>query len=184
MLIAANEDSKVAVPRLISSAFLKKSELAEVECSAKEKQEFVDDMLERLNHPNKKGTSPLPDVASLADLHPYCVPGGDRVYRVGRGVKPPHARHTPDPKYAEAARAAKLQGTSVLLAVVTPLGATTAISIQRSLGSGLNDKLRTAGQQLDQRAIEAVSQWKFDPATFQGKPVAVVINVEVNFKLY
>jgi TonB family protein len=45
--------------------------------------------------------------------------------------------------------------------------------VQRGLGMGL-----------DQKAVEAVKQWKFDPATKDGKPVAVQINVEVNFRLY
>ena len=37
---------------------------------------------------------------------------------------------------------------------------------------------------LDQKAIEAVRNWKFEPAKNNGKPVAVQINVEVNFRLY
>jgi TonB family protein len=106
------------------------------------------------------------------------------VYRVGRGITPPRAKYAPDPKYADAARNAGLQGTTILLAIVTPEGKPTAISIRRSLSAGLTDKLRPIGYQLDQRAVDAVSQRKFDPAKFQGKPVAVVINVEVNFKLY
>jgi TonB family protein len=47
------------------------------------------------------------------------------------------------------------------------------IRVQRGLGMGL-----------DQKAIEAVKQWKFDPATKDGRAVAVQINVEVSFKLY
>jgi protein TonB len=37
---------------------------------------------------------------------------------------------------------------------------------------------------LDEKAIEAVSQWRFQPATLNGQPVAVQINVEVSFRLY
>src|SRR5439155_197064 len=37
---------------------------------------------------------------------------------------------------------------------------------------------------LEQKTIEAVRQWKFDPAMKDGKPVAVAINVEVDFRLY
>jgi TonB family protein len=43
---------------------------------------------------------------------------------------------------------------------------------------------RTLGLGLDEKAIEAVRQWKFDPARKNGQPVAVQINVEVNFRLY
>ena len=44
--------------------------------------------------------------------------------------------------------------------------------------------LRGIGKGLDEKAVEAVTKWKFEPATKDGKPVAVVINVEVNFRLY
>jgi TonB family protein len=37
---------------------------------------------------------------------------------------------------------------------------------------------------LDQKAVEAVRKWKFEPAMKDGKPVAVQISVEVNFRLY
>jgi periplasmic protein TonB len=47
------------------------------------------------------------------------------------------------------------------------------IRVQRSLGMGL-----------DQKAIDAVNRWRFEPATLNGKPVAVEIAVEVNFRLY
>ena len=47
------------------------------------------------------------------------------------------------------------------------------ICVQRGLGMGL-----------DQKAMEAVKQWRFDPATKDGRPVAVPISVEVSFKLY
>jgi TonB family protein len=45
--------------------------------------------------------------------------------------------------------------------------------VQRSLGMGL-----------DEKAIEAVRQWKFEPAKLNGQSVPVQINVEVNFRLY
>ncbi len=47
------------------------------------------------------------------------------------------------------------------------------IRVQRSLGMGL-----------DEKAIEAVRQWRFEPAKKDGQPVPVMINVEVNFRLY
>ena len=47
------------------------------------------------------------------------------------------------------------------------------VKLTRALGSGL-----------DEKAIEAVRQWKFDPARRNGVPVAVKIDVEVLFRLY
>ena len=98
---------------------------------------------------------------------------GGGVFRVGGGVSAPRAVFTPDPDYSEEARKAKYQGTVVLWLIVGPDGRPRDVKVARSLGMGL-----------DQKAIEAVKNWKFEPAQKDGKPVAVQINVEVNFRLY
>jgi TonB family protein len=98
---------------------------------------------------------------------------GGGVFRVGGGVSAPRAVFTPDPEYSEEARKAKYQGTCVLWLVVGPDGHPRDIRVARTLGLGL-----------DEKAIEAVKQWKFEPAMKDGKPVAVQINVEVDFRLY
>ena len=73
----------------------------------------------------------------------------------------------------EVARKAKYQGTVVLWVEVGPDGRPRQIRVQRTLGMGL-----------DEKAMEAVRTWKFEPARLNGLPVAVQINVEVNFRLY
>jgi periplasmic protein TonB len=98
---------------------------------------------------------------------------GGGVFRVGGGVSAPRPVFTPDPEYSEEARKAKYQGTCVLWLVVGPDGRPRDIKVARTLGLGL-----------DEKAIEAVKQWKFEPAMKDGKPVAVQINVEVSFRLY
>jgi len=98
---------------------------------------------------------------------------GGGAYRVGGGVSAPKALYAPDPEYSEEARKAKYQGTVVLWMVVGSDGRAQQIRIQRSLGMGL-----------DEKAIEAVRQWKFEPAKLNGQAVPVQINVEVNFRLY
>jgi periplasmic protein TonB len=98
---------------------------------------------------------------------------GGGAYRVGGGVSAPRATYAPDPEYSEEARKAKYQGTVVLWCVVGPDGRVRDVRVQRSLGLGL-----------DEKAMEAVKTWKFDPAKKDGAPVAVQINVEVNFRLY
>jgi TonB family protein len=89
------------------------------------------------------------------------------------GVTAPRPIYDPDPEYSDAARRAKYQGSVLLWLVVAPNGRPRNIRVQRSLGMGL-----------DEKAIEAVSQWRFQPATLNGQPVAVQINVEVSFRLY
>lgn len=98
---------------------------------------------------------------------------GGGIFHVGGGVSAPKALDTPDPDYSEEARKAKYQGTVILWLIVDQGGNPRDIKVARSLGMGL-----------DQKAIEAVRRWKFEPAMKDGKPVAVQINVEVNFRLY
>ena len=98
---------------------------------------------------------------------------GGGAFRVGGGVSAPRPIYSPDPEYSEEARKAKFQGTCVLWLVVGPDGRPRDIKIARTLGLGL-----------DEKAIEAVKNWKFEPAMKDGKPVAVMINVEVSFRLY
>jgi TonB family protein len=98
---------------------------------------------------------------------------GGGIYRVGGGVSAPRALYAPDPEYSEEARKAKYQGTVVLWVVVGADGRPRDIRIARSVGMGL-----------DEKAIEAVRQWRFEPARRDGTPVAVQINVEVSFRLY
>ncbi len=98
---------------------------------------------------------------------------GGGVFRVGGGVSAPRVLENPSPDYSEEARKAKYQGTVVLWLIVDANGKPRDVRVARSLGMGL-----------DQKAIEAVRLWKFQPAMKDGSPVAVQINVEVNFHLY
>jgi TonB family protein len=98
---------------------------------------------------------------------------GGGAYRVGGGVTAPRIIYAPDPEFSEEARKAKYQGTVVLWVVVGPDGRTHEIRVQRSLGMGL-----------DQKAIEAIRQWRFEPGRKDTIAVAVQVNVEVNFRLY
>jgi len=98
---------------------------------------------------------------------------GGGVFRVGGGVSAPRVLENPSPDYSEEARKAKYQGTVVLWLIVDANGRPRDVRVARSLGMGL-----------DQKAIEAVRLWKFQPAMKDGTPVAVQINVEVNFHLY
>ena len=98
---------------------------------------------------------------------------GGGVFRVGGGVSAPKAIYAPDPEYSEEARKAKYSGTCVLWLIVGRDGRPRDIKVARTLGLGL-----------DEKAIEAVKTWRFEPAQTDGKAVDVQINVEVSFRLY
>ena len=97
---------------------------------------------------------------------------GGGVYRIGGGVSDPVPIFRPEPEYSEEARKAKFQGSVLLSIVIGPDGKTRDVKVLRPLGLGL-----------DEKAIEAVLKWKFRPSMKDGKPVAVMANVEVNFRL-
>jgi TonB family protein len=99
---------------------------------------------------------------------------GGGTYKVGDiGVSAPVAKFTPDPDFSEEARRAKYQGTVVLAAVIGPDGRPRNIRIVHSLGMGL-----------DEKAVERVKSWLFEPGKRNGTPVAVAMNIEVGFHLY
>ncbi len=98
---------------------------------------------------------------------------GGGIFRVGGGVSAPRAIYQPDPEYSEEARKAKYQGTVVLAAVIDANGHPRDIRVARSVGLGL-----------DEKAMEAVKTWRFEPAKKDNQAVAVLVNIEVTFNLY
>jgi periplasmic protein TonB len=89
------------------------------------------------------------------------------------GVTVPQVIYSPEPSFSDEARKAKQQGVVSLLVVVGKDGRAYDIRVRQSLGMGL-----------DEKAVEAVSQWRFRPATLNGQPVATQVAVEVDFHLY
>jgi periplasmic protein TonB len=78
-----------------------------------------------------------------------------------------------DAEFSDEARRAKFQGVCVVSLVVDAKGNPQRVQVVRHLGMGL-----------DQKAVAAVKQYRFKPATLQGRPVPVEVNVEVNFRIY
>jgi TonB family protein len=98
---------------------------------------------------------------------------GGGLYRVGGGVAAPQLIFAPDPEFSDEARRAKFQGVCVVSVVVDVQGNPQQVQVVRHLGMGL-----------DQKAVDAVKQYRFKPATLQGKPVPVEVNIEVTFRIY
>ena len=89
------------------------------------------------------------------------------------GVKLGRAFSAPDPQYSETARKAKIMGNVTLAVAINAGGTVDAVKVVCSLEPGL-----------DANAVDAVKQWKFTPATKNGDPVPVQIEVTVGFRLY
>lgn len=98
---------------------------------------------------------------------------GGGIFHMGSGATPPRAIYSPEPEFSEEARKAKYQGTCTLGVIVDASGHPTNIRVLSALGMGL-----------DEKAIEAVRTWRFEPATKDGHPVPFEIAVEVDFHLY
>src|ERR1700751_4416719 len=98
---------------------------------------------------------------------------GQPIYKIGHGVTAPRSTYAPNPEYDDKDRRKKINGTVELALIVTKDGRAADVKVTKSLTSGL-----------DVQAIKAVSQWRFDPATKDGEPVATRINAQVSFRLY
>jgi len=115
----------------------------------------------------------LPDtdlIFGVPDAPPPPEPTGP--IRVGGDVKPPKKLQAPNPQYTEIARKARIQGVVIVEAIIDKTGNVTNVKILKGLPMGL-----------DQAAADAVARWRFEPATLNGKPVAVIYNLTVNFRL-
>ena len=77
-----------------------------------------------------------------------------------------------EPEYPELARVARLEGNVILQAIIDRNGDVVNVRVIKGQPMGLSEK-----------AIEAIRQWKFQPATLNGKPVDVYYNLTVNFRL-
>src|SRR5271170_676685 len=98
---------------------------------------------------------------------------GGGLMRPGGGVSAPQVIYSVDPEFSDEARRAKYQGICVVAVIVDAQGNPQRVHVVRPLGMGL-----------DEKAMEAVRQYKFKPAYYQGHPVAVEVNIEVNFRIY
>jgi TonB family protein len=98
---------------------------------------------------------------------------GVPVYRVGNGVSVPEPQNTVEAEFSDEARRAKFQGVCVISVIIDTEGKPRNLHVVRELGMGL-----------DEKAMEAVSQYRFKPAMKDGVPVPVSIQIEIVFRLY
>jgi len=93
--------------------------------------------------------------------------------RVGGDVKPPNLINKVEPSYPEAARKARMEGVVILEAIITASGNVEDVKV-----------LKSVNPLLDAAATRAVQQWKYRPATLNGRAVRVYLTVTVTFNLH
>jgi TonB family protein len=98
---------------------------------------------------------------------------GGGLMSVGGGVSAPEVLHSVEPEFTEEARRADYQGSAAIQLIVDSQGNPQDVRVVRHLGMGL-----------DQKAVEAVRQYRFRPALYQGHPVSVQMVIEVDFHLH
>jgi TonB family protein len=94
-----------------------------------------------------------------------------RRLKVGGSVRPPKKLVDVKPDYPEDARAAKIEGVVILGIVIGEDGSVIDSQVLRSIPA------------LDQAALDAVSQWEFEPTLLNGEAVEIEMAVTVNFTL-
>jgi protein TonB len=98
---------------------------------------------------------------------------GGGFMHVGGSVRPPVVIYSVDPEFSEEARKAKFSGNVEVYLIVDASGNPSHVRVVRGVGMGL-----------DEKAVDAVRQYKFKPAMQNGKPVAVDLYIDVNFQIF
>lgn len=124
-------------------------------------------------------TGPGPGTGAGPGAGPGLGPGkngsfGDGAMREGSGAQPPRLLRGLDPKYTTEAMRARIQGAVTLEALIGPDGLVKDVRVVKSLD-------RATG--LDDEALKTARQWRFTPATFQGRPVPFLVIIEMTFNL-
>ena len=83
----------------------------------------------------------------------------------------PKPLKTPDPKYTKEAASKRIEGTTILEAIIDASGSPTHIGIVQPLGMGL-----------DEQAVATMAQWRFRPSTSNGQPIPAPLEVQLAFK--
>lgn len=116
----------------------------------------------------------MPDLEGLQlvipDRPPEPEPTGP--ITIHGGVERPQRVHYVAPEYTETARRIRLEGPVILQTIIDVDGNVLEVKVLKGMSFGLTES-----------AVAAVQQWRFEPATLNGQPVAVYYNLTVNFAL-
>jgi TonB family protein len=105
--------------------------------------------------------------------HRQYMPKDTSIKVVSEGMTPPRVLNSIDPSSNEFAQKYGIAGMELLRTVVDATGVPRQMAIQRPIGFGL-----------DEKAVEAIKNSHFTPATVNGQPVPVVVDLVVTFRIY
>ena len=129
-------------------------------------------------------TPPPSATPPQSKVSPRPNPDASGIYHLGDGVTAPKLIYSVAPEFSEKARKRKLAGATTLSFIVETDGHVRDIRVTKSCADAFSDKKdREAALTLDQQAIKAAVQYRFEPAQYKGKPVPVELSVEINFQV-
>lgn len=112
-------------------------------------------------------------------------PDSEGIYHVSKEVTAPKLILSVSPEFSEQSRKRKLSGVTTVKYIVNADGTVRNPQVTKSAAEAFTDKKdRAAAASLDEKALQAVSQYRFEPARFQGKPVPCWLTAEVDFQVF
>lgn len=122
--------------------------------------------------PNAPATVPRPQ------------PDASGKYHVGDGVSPAKLVHTENPDFSKEPRYKRISGVTELALTVDEKGIPQDVHVVHSLADGVSKKQRAEALALDNKAVETVKKYVFEPATYNGRPVPLEVRVPVSFQIH
>ena len=131
--------------------------------------ENVNELVQRAAALQEQLATVLSELQTLLNGPDRLADRSNEPVRIGGDVRPPRKIHDVPPVYPPAARTAGVQGLVILEATIDPSGEVGDIEVLRSV------------PELDEAAIAAVEQWRYEPTLVDGVAVPVSMTITINF---
>jgi len=136
---------------------------------------------------NQQSAAPQSDASKQPEQvksTPPPNPDTDGIYRAGGSVTPPKITHSVEPKLPKKDRRRLKSGTVLVQIIVETAGQVRNVHVIKSSAETTPTKDDDVARVLDQSALDAVNQYRFELATLDGRSVPVLINVQVKFRIF
>jgi TonB family protein len=111
-------------------------------------------------------------------------PDANGKYHVGDGVTAPKLISSVQPEYSKKMRKKKITGDCLVSLTADIDGNVSDAHLLTSTPDLSDKKLHDAAMEMQNNCMKAVKQYRFEPATYQGKPVPVNLNVDIHFQIF